>query len=237
MRGAVHARGQAAGRRGHLPLPGDVGRPRAVRRGWGRAVLPRRDRPSAVCDWVRERRRDAGHGRHGRVRADRAAAGEARFRGYDGAHQPAAVLGRDPDRLLARSARAPRRAQRRGGDRRGHGGRERAAHRRLPRGTARRGLRAAIPGHGPRRGRGPDPRPATGSAGHGGAGGPRSGPGSARPPTSPCSTPTATARRSPARTGPAPASSSPTPGCTSTTCWERRTSTRRASTGSRPAGG
>ena len=163
-------------------------------------------------------------------------AGEARFRGYDVLTNPPPSSG---GILIAYSLGVLERlgrSQRRGADRRRHGGGERAAHRRLPRGPARRGLRASASSPRTSTRSRSGSAPATGSAAMAGPAVP-SRTSSARPPTSPCSTPRATAPRSPARTGPAPGSSSPAPGCTSTTCWGRRTSTRRASTGSRPAAG
>ena len=104
---ALHPEWQAAGGRGHLSLPRDGGSPRAVRRSGRRAVLPRGDR----ADRLRlgpGARRHAGDGRHGRLRARRASAGEGALPRPPRAHQPAAVLRRNPDRLLARAARAAR---------------------------------------------------------------------------------------------------------------------------------
>ena len=140
VRGALRARGPATGGGGHLPLPGDVGCAGAVCRRGRRAVLPRGYR--AACLRLGPRtRRDPGHGRHGRVRANRATAGGGPLSWLRGAHQPAPVLGRDPDRVLPGSPGAPRRPQWRGANRRGDRGRQQPAHGRLPPGPARRGLR------------------------------------------------------------------------------------------------
>ena len=110
-----------------------------------RALLPRRDCPGGLRLGPRARR-DARHGRHGGLRADRAAAGQRELPRARGAHQPAAVLRGDPDRLLARPARAPRR--RAAGWRRSSRRCEAAnaqALRRLSRGAARPRVRAAVP--------------------------------------------------------------------------------------------
>ncbi len=61
-----------------------------------------------ISAWVLERRRHARRRRPGGLRADRAGAGRGQLPRARDAHQPAAVLGRDPDRLRARAARAPR---------------------------------------------------------------------------------------------------------------------------------
>ena len=124
---------------------------------------------------------------------------EASFRGYDVLTNPPPVLGRDPDRLLAGSARAPGRPQRRRAARRRDRGGQRPANRRLPCGPPRRGLRGAVSRHRPRRGGRADPRRRLGRRPWRRRAVPRTG--SARPPTSRCSTPRATAHRSPARTG------------------------------------
>ena len=73
------------------------------------AVLPRRGRGGAQ----RLRRRARRHPRPRRprrLRGDRAAADPGAVPRHRGADQPAALLRRDPDRLLPRPARAPRRA-------------------------------------------------------------------------------------------------------------------------------
>ena len=95
-------------RRGRrLPLPRPRRRARALRRRGARALLPRRDREGdrRVGDVAR---RDARRRGPRRLRADRARPGRGALSRRRGAHQPAAVLGRDPHLPLPRAARAPR---------------------------------------------------------------------------------------------------------------------------------
>ena len=123
-----------------LPLPGDGRRAGALRRRGRGAVLHRARSAATVCEWVRER--------GGTLGVDDMAAYEPIERepisrplpGHRRAHEPAAVVGRHPGRLLAGAAGAARGPQRRRADRRRHGGGQRSAHRGLPRGPSRRGF-------------------------------------------------------------------------------------------------
>ena len=67
---------------------------------------------AAISEWVVERGGTLGTRRPGGVRADPARAGPRSLRRTRGAHEPAAVVGRDPDRLRAGAARARRRPPR-----------------------------------------------------------------------------------------------------------------------------
>ncbi len=175
----------------------------------------------ACCDWVLERGGLLTRRGPGRVRGGRARAGRGELPGPAGAHQPAALVRRHPDRGRARhpgAAGAAARARRdRGGDRVDQPG----ARRGVPRRARPGGLPGALPAQGRARPRG-DARCARGWA-------------TRR--TSPCSTPRAAARASPARTAPARAWSCPARGCTSTTCSASRTSTRSATTATSRARG
>ena len=170
-----------------------------------------------VSDWVLERgglltREDLAALRGGRARAR-----ARRLPRPRGAHQPAAVLRRDPDRRRARDPRAARATR-----------------------TTRASIAEVIASHQPRarRGvpRGPGAPRATSSAscakdaldnvaarGALAAGQHHAHLGARRR--------RATAPRSPARTARARAWSCPAPACTSTTCSARTTSTRSATTG------
>ena len=112
-----------------------------------------------------------------------------------GPHQPAAVLGRDPDRLRARAARAARRASGPSSWSRRWAPPTRARGEEFAEGLYGEELRA------PSAARSRSRRSTCGA-----------GDRSARPPTSPCSTATACAPASPAPTAPARACSSPAPG-------------------------
>ena len=188
---------------------------RALRRRGRRAVLPRRGRRGDRASACVERGGTLGAGRPRRLRGDRPRARSARrFRGTRGADQPAALLGRDPDRLRARAARAARRAQRR---------RSSWSRRWAPPTTRASALRR-VRSTGLLRASGFDRRGSTCAADRLGS-----------------TTHITGARRrrhaapaSPARTAPARACSSPAPACTSTTCSARRTSTRSASTRTAP---
>ena len=136
-----------------------------------------------ICDWVLERGGTLGARRPGRLRADRARAGARPLPRPRGAHQPAAVLGRHPDRLRARAARAAG----------GRSGVEELVAAMEAANAARgdefhEGLHEEGYASVPRR---PASTTSRGVAGGGLAAraGPRTG--SARPPTSRCSTPTA----------------------------------------------
>ena len=94
---------------------------------------------AALSDFVVEHGGTLGPRRPCRLRGDRAPADRARLPRHRGADQPAAVLGRDPDRLLPRPARAARRAQRARAAGRGDGRRQRPARRGVRRGALRGG--------------------------------------------------------------------------------------------------
>ena len=108
-----------------------------------RATSRRRSR-----DWVLERGGTLGSRGPRRLRADRARAGPRPVPRPRGAHQPAALVGRDPDRVRARPAR-PGRALGHRGDGRGDGGGAGGAHRGVPRRPLRAGLRRAFPRRAP----------------------------------------------------------------------------------------
>ncbi len=132
--------------------------------------------------------------------------------GARGAHQPSALLGRDPDRGRARDPRAPRPPARPVGDRGGDRLHQPRTRRGVPRGAGQRGLPGALPAQG-RPGRGGhrralaarqhDPHRGDGRRGR-------------------------VRHASPARTARARAWWCRAPACTSTTCSARRTSIRSA---------
>ena len=91
--------GRTAARGRRVPLPRAGRGARTLRRRRGRALLPRRGRGGAH----RVRRRARRHPRAGgprRLRGDRARPDPRPLPRHRGADQPAALLGRDPDRLL-----------------------------------------------------------------------------------------------------------------------------------------
>ncbi len=207
--GDLRARRQAARRGRPVSLPRARRRPRATRRGGFGAVLPRRDRAPDLRLGARARRHPRRR-RPRRLRADRPRAGLGELSRPRGAHQPAAVVGGDPDRLRARAAGRRIRLDRDRADRRGDGAAQAARTREFLGGPLRGGFRGPLPRPGPARLDHPHHRDRR------------------RRQSAPAS---------PARTGPAPASSSPGPASTSTTCSARRTSTRSAFTATSPVGG
>ena len=94
---------------------------------------------AALSEFVGRARRHARARRPRRLRGDRAAADPGAVPRHRGADQPAALLGRDPDRLLPRPARAARRAQRPRAAGRRDGRRQRRPRRGVRRGALRRG--------------------------------------------------------------------------------------------------
>ena len=125
--------GASCSARATLPLPRARRRARAPRRRGRGAVLPRRgrrgDRPTG-CSSAAARSAPADLAAYEPIAREPVDGALPRPRG---AHQPAAVLGRDPDRLRARAARARRRRPDVEDDRRGDGGGAGGAHRGVPR--------------------------------------------------------------------------------------------------------
>ena len=114
--------GRAHPRRGRaVSLSGPRRRARAARRRGGGALLPGRRRRRGLGLGDRARR-DPGARRPGGLYAPGPRARPRRVPGPGDAHQPAARLGRDPDRVRAGAARATR-PDRPGVRRRGDGGR------------------------------------------------------------------------------------------------------------------
>ena len=146
---------------------------------------------AALSDFVVEHGGTLGRGRPRRLPGDRAPSDPDGVPRQRSADQPAAFLGRDPDRLLPRVAGAARGAQRSRAARRRDGRRQRRPRRGFAEALYGEGLEASLlePG-------GLDLRPATCSA---------------RPPTSRCSTATGCAPASPAPTARARACSCPAP--------------------------
>ena len=113
---------------------------------------------AALSEFVVERRRHPRPRRPRRLRGDRAPADPRPVPRRRGADQPAALLGRDPDRLLPRAAGAARRAQRPRAAGRGDGRRQPPPRRASsPRRSTRRGWRPGFldPGRARPRGRRP----------------------------------------------------------------------------------
>ena len=145
--GALRARREAAAGGGRVPLRRARRGAGTVRRRRGGAVLPRRGGGGAERLRRRQRRQPRAR-RPRRLRGDRAQADPRPVPRRRGADQPAALLGRDPDRLLAGPARAPWRAQRPGAAGRRDGGRQRPARRGVRRGAVRGGDGGRVPGAG-----------------------------------------------------------------------------------------
>ena len=100
---------------------------------------------AALSDFVVADGGTLGPRRPRRLRGDRAQADPRPVPRHRGADQPAALLGRDPDRLLPRPARAARRAQRPRAAGRGDGRRQPAARPRVRRSALRGGDGGRLP--------------------------------------------------------------------------------------------
>ena len=110
VRGDLRARRPAARRGRHDPAAGARRPARPARRG-GPGFLYGGDVAAAVSDWVLERGGMLSREDLALVRGDRARARARDLPRPRGAHEPAAVVGRDPDRGRARDPRAARRGR------------------------------------------------------------------------------------------------------------------------------
>ena len=151
--GALRA-GRAAAARGRavrLPELGDLLERLGAE---GPAFLYEGDVAAAVSELGARARRPAHARGPGRLRGDRARARARDLPGPRGAHQPAALVRRDPDRRRARDPRAARAPARPGRDRRGDRLHQPRARRGVPRRAGHRGLPGALPRQGRARRRG-----------------------------------------------------------------------------------